>query len=171
MIHILINRLIEREGGYVNHPDDHGGATNMGITLKTLSSWRGAPVSEEDVENLTRDEASDIYYRMYWLDPGLYTLDRGVLVEDMLFDAAVHHGPRTAISMLQRVTLAEPDGVMGPRTREAANRYPDAVLASAYLGERVAYLGRIITNNPNQAVFAAGWMNRMKGFITQIPRM
>ena len=48
------------EGGFVNDPRDPGGATNMGITIATLSSWRGTPVTVQDVRNLTKQEARQI---------------------------------------------------------------------------------------------------------------
>ena len=53
----MIDRLLEREGGFVNHPADRGGATNWGVTQGTLAAWRGYPVSVADVHALTRDEA------------------------------------------------------------------------------------------------------------------
>jgi lysozyme family protein len=53
--------ILASEGGYVDHKDDPGGATNMGITFNTLKAWRGKPVTKQDVRNLTKKEALDIY--------------------------------------------------------------------------------------------------------------
>jgi lysozyme family protein len=58
--------LLAHEGGFVNHPKDPGGATNMGITIGTLSAWRGNRVTVEAVRDLTKDEALRIYRRQYW---------------------------------------------------------------------------------------------------------
>ena len=170
MIHTLVARLIEREGGYSNHPYDSGGPTNMGITQGTLAEWRDTEVSEEDVQNLTYDEASEIYYQRYWKDPGFYKLkNRSFVVEDMLFDAAVHHGPSSAIKMLQRAVNEVDDGIIGPTTLRTVEMFPNSNLAASFMGERVTELGRIITRKNKNASFAYGWMRRMKDFIRAIP--
>ena len=51
-IEALITRVIEREGGYVNHPADAGGPTRYGITLAALHDWRRAPVGAADADHL-----------------------------------------------------------------------------------------------------------------------
>src|SRR5690606_5273554 len=58
--------ILASEGGYVDHPDDPGGATNMGITIGRLSAWRGRKVTKQEVKNLTRGEALEIYKACYW---------------------------------------------------------------------------------------------------------
>ncbi len=70
--------VLDLEGGFVDHPRDPGGATNLGITRATLAKARGRPVSVVDVKALTRAEAGTIYRRLYWnavkadeLPPGL----------------------------------------------------------------------------------------------------
>ena len=80
--------IFSSEGGYVNHPKDPGGATNMGITHKTLSAWRGSPVSRQDVKELTRNEASDIYRDKYWDNVCGDDLPYGI--DLMVMDRAVH---------------------------------------------------------------------------------
>ena len=64
------NWILASEGGYVDHPSDPGGATNMGITHRTLAAWRGKPVTKQDVRNLTRVEALEIYKAQYWRTSG-----------------------------------------------------------------------------------------------------
>lgn len=165
MIHILIARVIDREGGYVNDPDDRGGPTNMGVTQKTLSEWLGRPATIEDVKNLKRSEVEKIYYDHYWVKPGFVGLNRSSVIEEMLLDAAIHHGPTGAAKLLQTAVNVTPDGNIGPVTRQALNAMPGPILAAAFMGARVAKLGRIITDDRTQAKWAAGWMNRMQGFI------
>jgi lysozyme family protein len=169
MIHNLINRLIQREGGYVNHPDDKGGPTNMGITLRTLASWRGTVVTARDVKDLGYDEAAAIYRQRYWIDPGLFTLSVSPLLMAVLFDAAVHHGPRKAVQLLQRSIGVKDDGIIGPITRECVGRMRATNMMALFVAERVEYMGYLVKKDPTQSDFIHGWLRRMSGFITDIP--
>ncbi|MGL4297103.1 MAG: glycoside hydrolase family 108 protein [Aestuariivirga sp.] len=83
-------QLFKHEGGYVDHPRDPGGATNWGITIDTLSRWRGRPVSKADVRALTQDEAAQIYHHEYWFRLGADNMQAGV--DAALFDVAVNSG-------------------------------------------------------------------------------
>jgi lysozyme family protein len=87
----------------------------------------------------------------------------------MLLDMSVHHGAFGAAKLLQQAVNVTPDGQIGGITEKAVNVIQGPVLAAAIMGERIAKLGAIITKNPTQAVFAAGWMNRMKDLVNRIP--
>jgi lysozyme family protein len=165
----MIARIIGREGGYVNHPSDHGGPTNMGVTLDALSEYRGVGVTAADIKNLTREEAEAIFYERYWVDPGFDQLNVSSTVAEMLLDMSVHHGAFGAAKLLQKAVNVIPDGQIGAITEKAVNGTRGPILAAAVMGERIAKLGSIITKNPSQAVFAAGWMNRMKELVNRIP--
>lgn len=82
--------LMKHEGGYVDHPRDPGGATKYGITLKTLESWRGRDVTKNEVRQLSRSEAADIYRARYWHAIGGDDLPCGV--DAVALDIAVNHG-------------------------------------------------------------------------------
>lgn len=82
--------LIKREGGYVDHPRDPGGATNWGITLATLQAARSKPVSKQDVRNLTQVEARSIYRANYW--DAIKADDLPAGLDALAFDIAVNHG-------------------------------------------------------------------------------
>jgi lysozyme family protein len=166
----LITALILREGGYVNHTHDRGGPTNMGITLRTLSRWRGYPCTAEDVENLQEEEARAIYEGEYWIQPRFNTLELSPVIIDMVFDSGVHHGAPKAIKLLQTAIGVRADGHIGPVTRDAALLIDGPTLAARFMGERVEYIGKIITNDPSQADFAHGWAARMSEFIKLIPK-
>jgi lysozyme family protein len=171
MIHEMIDGIIEREGGYIDLKADKGGPTNMGVTQKTLAAYRGHPVSKDDVKNLTKQEVRQIYYDIYWVKSGFGQLNLATLVEELLLDSAVHHGVSGATKLLQKAVAVKADGVIGPVTRTVVNSMAPDKLAAALCAERVAKFGRIITNDHSQAVFAAGWMNRMRHFITSIPSL
>lgn len=82
--------LWKHEGGYVNHPDDPGGATKYGITQRTLEAFRNRPVSEYEIRNLGKSEAAVIYRKRYWNAIGADDLPAGV--DALAFDIAVNHG-------------------------------------------------------------------------------
>lgn len=90
--------LFKHEGGFVDHPKDPGGATNLGITIATLRNWRKMPVTKQDVKDLTKIEASEIYRVMYWNKTGPRGADAIAAGPDaMLFDVAVNSGVGRAV--------------------------------------------------------------------------
>src|SRR5690606_30114446 len=70
----LIDRVIEREGGFVDHLHDRGAATKYGITASTLGRWRGRHVTAREVRALDLSEARDIYSTQYIEQPGFLDL-------------------------------------------------------------------------------------------------
>ena len=166
----MIDNLIEREGGYVDHPADSGGPTKYGITQKTLGLYRGKEVTAKDVKNLDIYEARRIYYENYWIKPQFASLSLGFVNNEILFDTAVHQGPRSAVKMLQRAVGATPDGILGPVTRASVLGWDEKVLAAKMISVRLRTIGRLVTRKPSQAVFAAGWCKRLSEFVELIPK-
>jgi lysozyme family protein len=162
----IIDHILIREGGYVDHPADKGGPTNHGITQATLSQWRGKVVSVDDVRNLSRDEAKRIYRKRYIEDPG-YLAIASDQVRSLVVDCAVNHGVARATKLLQQAAHVFPDGKLGPVTVAAVNRMTPAALYRRVCAQRARLYGEIITKNPSQAVFAAGWMNRLAEFVEE----
>lgn len=159
----ILDDILAREGGYVDHANDRGGCTNMGITLATLYDWRGRPVTCDDVQRLTRDEARAIYRELYVTRPGFDTLPAGRL-QALLIDWGVHSGPRTAIRALQRVLHITADGVLGPKTRAAAAAASPEIYR-LLLQSRGEYIAGILQRDASQRVFAAGWLRRLLEFL------
>ena len=168
--------ILKHEGGFVNDPLDRGGATNLGITQATLSSWRGHQVTVEDVKNLTEDEAREIYTTRYLQKPKIDWLPfphPQVFVLDM----AVNHGPGRGIRILQ-TTIRKAgfgpisvDGGMGPATRAAAERAQAEMgpyFQNAMVEERKAFYEAIIAKNPSQERFRRGWMRRADSFVLPV---
>jgi lysozyme family protein len=127
----LIDALVDREGGYVNHAADKGGPTCFGITEAVARAHGYAG----PMRQLPRDEAAAIYKRLYWLRPRLDEVAKrsGRLAAE-LFDTGVNMGPAVAITFLQRALTAlnrnasdypdlVPDGRVGPRTLGALDRF------------------------------------------------
>jgi lysozyme family protein len=168
----IIEDIIDREGGYVNHPSDKGGPTNYGITKFVLAAWRGKrpeDLTERDMMLLSPGEASDIYREMYIHRPGLGRIPDDKL-RSFLVDTGVNHGPKRAIKMLQRALKIPDDGVIGPKTMLALFSAEPTKLFADVVAERAVAYGKILTADPSQSVFAHGWMNRLAGFIRQTAR-
>lgn len=163
-----IDRVLDREGGYVDHSNDRGGPTNHGITMNTLASWRGQAVSAGEVRRLTKDEARDIYRTRYWSAPGFGSLCLPDLLAEAVFDTAVNSGPARAVRMLQRCVGVTDDGVIGPITNQAIQRTRPVRLAARYLAHRGVFYGEIIGRDSSQAAFRNGWANRLAEFIERM---
>ncbi len=166
MVESIIDDIIRREGGFVNHPKDRGGPTKYGITAKTLGNWRqlGRVATHSEVSALIVTEAREIYRHRYIVVPGFDAITCPAL-QALLVDSSVHSGPQKAVQWLQEVLGVTIDGVIGPKTRTALAASDQNLLYSRVLAIRLRHLGRLITNDPEQSVFAAGWMNRMAEFV------
>jgi len=175
--------IIGREGGFVNDPDDPGGATNWGVTIHTLRrlgidlTGDGA-VTEADVRRLTRTQAVDIYVEHYFKRPGLAALPE--VLQPSVFDMYVNAGSN-AVRVLQRMLAkmghdTAVDGAIGPQTirnaHKAASLAPD-LIADAYGIERRNYYYALADSRPASRKFArrrdggkGGWIVRAEEFIS-----
>ena len=140
-IDTILDEIIRREGGYVNHPADRGGPTNFGITAQTLGNWRqlGRPATAAEVQALTEAEALAIYRQQYITGPGFEAITHPALLH-LLVDAAVHSGPKRAVQWLQTSLGVAADGVIGPKTRAALAAADQGVLYGKVLGQRLRHL-------------------------------
>lgn len=153
------------EGGYVNHPADPGGATNFGIIQKNLARWNathpglGFPAN---VRDLTLDQAKTIYRAEYWRWDDI--VDPAIAIK--LFDIGVNCGTGTSIRLLQKAisllagSPIDIDGKLGPGTLRAANALAPEALMRAICQVQRRHYQSLVTNDPSQAVFLKGWLNR-----------
>ncbi len=153
------------EGGYVDHPEDPGGATNMGITLATLARWRGRPVSKEDVKGLTRVEQRQIMKAFY------YDLVRGddlpPAIAAVVYNGAVLHGPGRSARMLQQALreCGQPisvDGAIGKETLGAVARSDVSALLESFLSIEEQFFRSL----KHFKTFGKGWLNRLEDIAT-----
>ncbi len=133
--------ILRSEGGYVDDPDDLGGATNKGITQKTYNAWRsGKP--ERPVRDITDDEVAAIYGKQYWHAGRSDALPWPVSLVHM--DGMVQHRPKDAVRMLQSAVNhfdheLVVDGLIGAKTLAAANQCESGRLIEELLWQRIAY--------------------------------
>ena len=163
----IIGGILEREGGYVNRPEDRGGPTKYGITGQALADWRSKPVSTADIKGLSQEEARAIYVDRYVVRPGFSMLPdplRGLVV-----DCAVNHGPITAVKWLQFAVGTTQDGKWGPISEAALSIADKARVYKQVIARRIRHYGKIISKDPTQAIFAAGWAERAAHFVERTP--
>lgn len=174
----MIDDVIRREGGFVDHPADRGGPTKFGITQATLARSLGRAATAVDVEALSPDQARQIYRRDYYHGPRIDQLP--ARIQPLIFDSAVNHGPGRAIAFVQQVcNLAgfgqlAVDGACGPRTIRAAHDAAWAMkdwLLAALVEERRNFYHAIVERDPSQAVFLDGWLARLREFDLPMERL
>jgi lysozyme family protein len=166
----MLDDIIKKEGGYVNHKDDKGGETNFGITKKVYAEYLGKNpnlVSTADMKLLTRGTAKGIYKNEYFLKPKISTLP--VEIQPIILDMAVNHGAKRAILILQEALISfacpvQVDGVIGQKTAYFAGTCDKTDLINEIVELRVRFYKQIITNNPSQKVFEKGWLARAESF-------
>ena len=169
IIHSMVAKF---EGtGYTNHPADRGGPTKYGITQRTYGEWLGKPVTPDQVKAMPWQHALAIYRERFWRGTNIDRLPEAL--QPVIFDMAVNHGPGAAVRLLQ-VALGDlgrhiiGDGVIGRVTSGAvaelvAGRGARAVI-DAVCDRRRDYIQHIVANDPSQAVFRHGWLDRCESY-------
>ena len=150
--------MIAHEGGFVNHPKDPGGMTNLGVTKRVWEEWVGHEVDEKQMRALTPEIVAPLYKRKYWDAVRADDLVAGV--DYCVFDVAVNSGPGRAIKFLQSCVGTTPDGGFGAITLAAvkeAEKDP-ARLIELYCARRLEFLQSLKTFE----TFGKGWSRRVQ---------
>ncbi len=184
----IAEEIVAREGGFVNDPDDPGGATNHGVTIHTLRRLGidltgDGKVTVDDVRRLTRAQAVDIYVEHYHQRPGIGALPEAL--QPSVFDMYVNAGAN-AVKVLQRLLTdmgfpCDPDGGIGPQTIRAAQSAAEAApghLADAYAIARRNYYYGLADARPASRKYArrkdggkGGWITRAEEFMAEKYRL
>lgn len=151
---IALKHTSLNEGGYINHKNDRGGETNMGITKKYYP--------DEDIKNLTRERAVAILYRDYWLKYKINTLP--IEISDIVFDNAVVQGQSTAIRNLQKALNIKVDGIIGPQTINALRGVNYKKLKKIFSEKANAVEDEYQKNDPTQKIFQKGHQKRYNSY-------
>ena len=181
-INDIIQEILKAEGGFVNHPDDPGGPTNYGFTLKTLKRLghdlnKDGRVDIADLKQLCATQAVQIFVKDYFYKPRIDQLPH--MLHAPVFDMYVNAGSHS-VKVLQRTLILfeidiTMDGVIGPltiaATQPVARRAPDH-LVDAYGIERVNYYLSIADARPSLRKFArtrrgnkGGWIKRAEKYM------
>lgn len=147
--------LLRHEGGYVNHPRDPGGHTNLGVTLHSWQFWMQRPVTVEELKALTPKDVTSFYRVKYWNEVRGDALPAGV--DYCLFDFGVNSGPKRAVVAVQEVLRVNPDGLLGPVTLSAIEKADPLALIDGVCQYRLAFLEKL----PHWDTFGTGWSRRV----------
>jgi lysozyme family protein len=170
----ILEKIIANEGGFQNDPRDTGNyagsrlvGTNYGITPNALAAFRGVDVeeiTEDDIRNLSKEDALEIYAQDYYYKPG-YDKIEGDDLRANIVDMAVNAGAPQATKLLQRIVGADVDGILGPQTLQAIN--DSGVTTNDYSTERKRYYLDITLSDPTKLPFLMGWVNRANKYIVR----
>ena len=149
-----LEMILHHEGGYVNHPKDPGGETNLGVTKRVYEEWGGT----KDMKDLTVEDVAPIYEKNYWGRVKGDELPSGL--DLCVFDFGVNAGTGRAAKYLQNMVGATADGAIGPATLRAVNAYIQveglAAAIDTYQSNRQGYYESLKTFE----TFGRGWTRR-----------
>ena len=150
--------IIAHEGGFVNHPADPGGMTNLGVTARAWAEYTGrllSLITEAEMRSLTVETVKPFYKRKYWDSCKCDLLPSGLDLS--IFDFAVNSGPGKAIRVLQECLAIEADGLIGPETIKYVKLANVEELITDLNRSRLDYLQNLRTFN----TFGKGWTKRV----------
>lgn len=152
--------VLHEEGGLADVKGDHGGRTNLGISSETFETAkeRGL-VKAARVDDLTAADAEHVYWSLFWIEPRCYEFHAPL---DLLaFDAFVQHRPHVAAEMMQTAVGSVPDGIIGPKTIDAALKVDPVSAIERYVYARERFYRQLAHEDPTQVRFLKGWLNRV----------
>lgn len=159
---ILKPFILKWEGGFVNDPNDSGGATNKGVTLATFRRYKGESATVDDLKAITDEEWTNIYKTMYW-DKFKADEIKSQTVANLCVDWFWMSGTK-AIKYVQRLVGATEDGIVGKQTLARLNAKGDGLVLPIY-NYRKDFYHRIVASRPNQKRFLRGWINRLNALM------
>lgn len=161
----IINDIVSRESKeFTNDPNDDGGPTKYGITLKTLKEWRkNDNLTAKDVEKLTEDEAKEIYSQEY-IFKHKFNLIPNDNLQECLIDFGVTSGQKTAIKRLQKALNVKADGIIGPQTLVVIKKNGYIQCLDILIDERILFYAECVRSDPDDSKYIVGWCKRALSF-------
>lgn len=168
--------VLQWEGGFTKDEADPGGATKFGVAdaadgkVDGLADVDGDGNGDVAVAQLTLEEAKEIYRRKYWQRIRGDSLPKRMDI--VVFDAAVNVGVVQASKFLQRALGVDDDGLIGPRTVDAAIHdqmcgLTDHVVADM-LDQRREFYANLVAKKPTLRKFLNGWLNRVNALEKEV---
>ena len=150
-----LETILHHEGGYVDHPDDPGGETNLGVTKKVYDEWGGT----KNMKDLTVEDVAPIYKKNYWDRVKGDELPSGL--DLCVFDFGVNAGTGRAAKYLQNMVGATADGAIGPATLRAVHAYVQIEGLEHAIGEYQHKRQGYYEGLKHFATFGRGWTRRV----------
>lgn len=153
--------VLASEGGFVDHPNDTGGATMKGITLDVYKSFKkNSHLTSNDLKLISDIDISTIYLRGYWDACRCSELPSGI--DYCVFDFAVNAGYGRSIKTLQKTIGADIDGAIGSITLALANKIDKIQLINDFSNQKQEFYCNLSIAKPSQTIFLNGWLNRIE---------
>lgn len=159
----LFRRAKASKSGFVDDPDDKGGATVLGVTIGTFSNYMAKKgvrsVTVNDLKNLSYEDWLSILKKMYW-DRWHADDIKSQSVAEVLVDWVWASG-KWGVIIPQRMLGVTDDGIVGVMTLDALNRKDPKEFFDALIKERISFVEDIVKRTPSQQKFLNGWKNRI----------
>ena len=147
--------MLASEGGYVNHPSDPGGRTNLGVTQRVWEEWVGRESNEKEMRSLTKEMVEPLYKRKFW--DACRCDDLPIGIDYLVFDFAVNAGVGRSAKLLQQCVGVSADGAIGPITITAVKAQNPAELIEKFSDAKEDFYRSLNTFD----TFGKGWLNRV----------
>ena len=157
--------LLSHEGGFVNHPKDPGGMTNLGVTKAVYDKYVGHESTEAEMRALTREDVAPIYKANYWDKAHCDDLPSGV--DWFVFDWGVNAGMSRPVKAMQKVVGVVADGGVGPYTLRAIGAADSKMLVHKLHDARQSFYESLKTFE----TFGKGWTRRNSETLEQSLKM
>lgn len=159
----LIPFILRWEGGFVNDPDDAGGATNKGVTIATFRHFYGSNATVEQLKQITDEQWLHIFKTGYWdrwRADEIENQSIAHIVVDWVWASGVY-----GITGVQKILGVAVDGIVGPKTLAALNSRQPRDLFYQIRDARIAFIDDIVRRKPTQKKFLRGWTNRIMSIV------
>lgn len=175
----IISKVLKHEGGFVNHSNDPGGATQWGVSLRWLQSKSDSSLIDadldddgdidvQDVREVDPEDAAKFYFKNWWKRHNY--MDYRPPIGEKLFDMAINMGSQQAHELLQRAlnNIGEDlvvDGIIeGPNTQESLTRHDAQQIVDALCDTQLDFYQSLVEQDDKYAAFIEGWTKRAEAF-------
>jgi lysozyme family protein len=158
--------VLTNEKGYVNRSDDRGGPTNFGITMPILAKLLARDVTDQDIQNMSQDQAAQCYLNYFW-QPNRLDEVNSAAIATCVFDMIVNQRFGVGVKLAQLAAgFSVTDGIMGDKSLAAINSMTTPDFISHFIVQCMDRYADIVVSDPTELANLKGWLNRVGRMIT-----